>query len=66
MRNGILHDLDSTLPVVRDDVSSNIWLTMRPKDNNTIKRALLNLVSPNQRHRSCFIIVSYNLDTILV
>ena len=66
MRNGILHDLDSTLPVVRDDVSSNIWLTMRPKDNNTIKRALLNLVSPNQRHRSSLVIVSYNLDTILV
>ena len=66
MCNGILHDLDSTLPIVGNDIASNIWLTMRSKDNDTIKSTLFNLVPPNQRHRSSFVIVSDNLYTVFM
>ena len=66
MGNGILHDFDATLPIVGNNIAPNIWLAMRSKNNNTIESTLLYFVSPNQRHRPCFVIITDNLNAILM
>ena len=66
MGNGVLHDLDSRLSVISDNITSNIWLAMRTIHNDTIKSALFDLVSPNEWHRSSPVIITDNLDSILM
>jgi len=64
--NSVVHQLDSRLSTVCNYVSSDVRLTMHSVNDNAIEGTLFNPVSPNQRHASCFIVVTYNLHAVLV
>ena len=66
MSNGVLHDFDTALTVVGNDVASDVGLTVRPIDYDTVVCALLYLVPPNKRHTPGPVIISNHLDSILV
>jgi len=64
--NGFLCQLYSCLSVLKDNVSSDVWLAMRTIDNDTVVGTLLYLVSPDEWHRSSSVIITNDLDTILM
>lgn len=66
MCNSILHDLDSTLSIVGNDVTPDVRLAVLSEDNNTIESALFNLIAPDQRHGPCLVVVADNLQAIHV
>lgn len=66
MSDGIFHYFDSRLSIVSDNIASNVWLTVRAINNDAIESALLNFIPPNERHRSCSVVVTHNLNAILV
>ena len=66
MSSCILHDLDSTLSVIGNDITSDIRLTVHSIDYDSIISTLLNSISPNKRHWSGFIIVSDALNSIFM
>jgi len=66
MRHGFFHYFNSTLPVVGNDVPSDIWFTMRAEHYNAVEGALLDLVSPDERHRPSSVVESDYLNTVLV
>ena len=66
MSSCILHDLNATLPVIGNDIASNVRLTMHSIDNDSIICTLLNPIPPNERHRSGFIIVTDTLNSVFV
>ena len=50
MGNCILHNLNSTLTIVCDNIPPDIRLTMLSENNDTIIGTLLDFVSPDERH----------------
>ena len=66
MSDSILHYFYSTLPVICNNITSNIRLAMLAENNYTIEGALLDLISPDQWHSSCSIVIANHLDTIFV
>jgi hypothetical protein len=47
MGNAIFHKFDATLPIICNNITSDIRLTMLTKKNYSIKGALLDFISPN-------------------
>jgi len=66
MCDRILHNFDATFSIVCNNIASNIWLTMLSKYYNAIKSALLNLVTPNQRHWARLIVITDYLYAVFV
>lgn len=66
MCNSVLHDFYSTLSIIRNDIASNIRLAIGAKHYDTIESTLLNLVPPNQGHWSGTVVVSNDLDAVLM
>ena len=66
MGNGILHNLDATLPIISYNISSYIRLAKLTIDNNTIISTLLDPVSPDERLASCSIVITDNLNAVFV
>lgn len=66
MSNSVFHNFDSTFSIVGDDVTSDVWLTVRSINYDSIIRALFNLIPPNQGHGPGPIVVTYYLNTILM
>ena len=66
VRNGILHDLDAALTIIGNDIATDVRLAVLPEDDNAVKGALLDFVAPDKRHRSGFIVVTYDLDAVFV
>lgn len=50
MSHGVLHDFDSALSVVGDDIASDVGLAVGSIDDDSVESALLNLIPPDQRH----------------
>ena len=66
MCNRIFHDFYATFSIILNNITSYIWLAMLSKKNDSIVGALLNFISPNERHWAGLIIVTYDLDTVLM
>lgn len=62
----VFSDFDAAFSIIRNYVSSDVGLTVRTKNYNSIEGALLNLVPPNERHRTRAIVSAYNLDSIVM
>ena len=63
---GVLHDFNTRFSVVGDNVSSDVWLAMRTINNDTVKSTLLDLVSPDEGHGSSPVVITNDLNTILM
>jgi hypothetical protein len=66
VRDGVLHNLDAALSIVGNDVAPNVGLTVGSINYNSIKGALLNLISPDEWHTPGPVVVTNHLDAILV
>jgi len=66
MSNCILHNFNTTLTIVCDNVSSYIRFTVLTVNNNTIKCTLFNSISPDKWHWSRFVIITNYLNSIFM
>ena len=66
MSSCVFHDFDTTFSIISYNIASNIRLTMKSINYNSIIRTLFDSISPNEWHWSSFVIITNTLNSILM
>ncbi len=66
MSTGHLAELDASLPIIVNNISSDIRLTLLSGGINSTSSTRGNSILPNMRNTSCILVVTSNLNTILM
>lgn len=66
MSTGHLAKLDASLPIIVNNISSDIRLTLLSGGINSISSTRGNSILPNMRNTSCVLVVTSDLNTILM
>ncbi len=66
MSTGHLAELDASFPIIVNNVSSDIGLTLLSGGINSTSSARGNSILPNMRNTSCVLVVTSDLNAILM